>query len=53
METAGIYMLAELLGHQALSCNVILANRANGTFSPDPNKAVEKLIDHVLEVIVT
>ena len=51
METSGIYLLSHLLGHKALSCNVILANRANGTFSSDSKKAVENLIDHVLETI--
>jgi uridine phosphorylase len=29
METAGIYGLANSLGHKAISFNVILANRAN------------------------
>jgi uridine phosphorylase len=51
METAGIYGLAHLMGHHAISLNAILANRATGTFSADPNKVVEKLIDLVLERI--
>lgn len=49
METAGIYGLARLLGHRAGSFNVILANRPRGTFSRDPQKSVETLLDHVLE----
>lgn len=52
METNGIYGLANLLGHNALSFSVVLANRANGTFSADPNMVVEKLVDRVLEEIV-
>ena len=35
METSAIYGLAGLLGHQALSCNVILANRLSGEFVKD------------------
>ncbi len=51
METAGMYGLARLLGHRALSLNVILANRAQGRFSPDPKKAVDSLIAWALEII--
>jgi uridine phosphorylase len=50
METAGIYALAQLMGHRAISLNAILANRANGTFSSQPNATVERLIDLVLAV---
>jgi uridine phosphorylase len=49
METAAIYGLSALLGHNALSLNAIIANRANGTFSEDPYKAVDELIGYVLE----
>ncbi len=48
METSGIYGLAELMGHDALSLNAILANRATGTFSANPGKVVELLIERVL-----
>ncbi|HMN89251.1 MAG TPA: nucleoside phosphorylase [Saprospiraceae bacterium] len=51
METAALYGMARLLGHQAVSCNVILANRLKGQFSGDPAKAVEQLIQRVLECI--
>jgi uridine phosphorylase len=44
METAAIYGLGLLLGHQCLSLNAIVANRASGTFSEDPYKAVDALI---------
>lgn len=49
METSAIYGLARLLGHNALSMNAIIANRANGTFSNDPYKTVEKLIQYTLD----
>jgi uridine phosphorylase len=49
METAAIYGLAALLGHQALSLNAIIANRADKTFSIDPYKAVDELIAYTLD----
>lgn len=52
METAGIYGLAKLLGHKAVSMNAILANRALGAFSSDPNKTVDRLIQYCLDKIV-
>lgn len=48
METAAIYGLSALLGHNALSLNAIIANRASGTFSEDPYKAVDELIAYTL-----
>ncbi|MCF6168202.1 nucleoside phosphorylase [Lutibacter sp.] len=48
METSAIYGLSKLLGHNACSMNAIIANRANGNFSKDPKKAVEKLIIYTL-----
>jgi uridine phosphorylase len=52
METSVIYGLSKLLGHEALSLNAIIANRANGDFSKDSKKPVEKLILYALERIV-
>lgn len=52
METSVIYGLSKLLGHEALSLNAIIANRANGTFSKTPKKTVEQLIIYALERIV-
>lgn len=52
METSVIYGLSKLLGHEALSLNAIIANRATGDFSKDPKKTVEKLIKYALERIV-
>jgi uridine phosphorylase len=48
METAAIYGLSALLGHNALSLNAIIANRATRTFSEDPYKAVDELIAYTL-----
>ena len=52
METSVIYGLSKLLGHEALSLNAIIANRANGDFSKDPKLVVDKLIKYALERIV-
>lgn len=49
METAAIYGLGKLLGHNCLSLNAIIANRASRTFSEDPYKAVDQLITYTLE----
>lgn len=51
METAGLYGLAKVLGHDAVSCNALLANRSTGDFSKQSDATVEKLIEMVLEVI--
>jgi uridine phosphorylase len=51
METAGYYAMARLLGHEVLSVNAIIANRAKGKFSKDPNKVIDGLIKQVLERI--
>lgn len=51
METSALFGLSALLGHRAASLSVVLANRADGTFSADPNRAVERLIDRLLEKI--
>lgn len=49
METGAIYGLGKLMGHSCLSLNAIIANRALGTFSDDPYKAVDELIAYSLE----
>ncbi len=52
METAGIYGLAACLGHQALSFNVILANRSTNEFSNDPLNVMDHFIELILKAIV-
>ncbi|MEM6395484.1 MAG: nucleoside phosphorylase [Bacteroidota bacterium] len=49
METAGIYALAHALGHKAVSISVLLANRANNTFSEQPKKTVDHMIEWALD----
>jgi len=52
METSAIYGLSKLLGHNAVSMNAIIANRANGTFSENPYKVVENLIEYTLQKLI-
>jgi len=49
METAGIYGLGKLLGHQCLSLSAIVANRVEKQFSKDAGKTMERLITNTLE----
>ncbi len=51
METSMLYAMARLLGHQALSVNAILGNRAKGTFSKNSNKAIDSIIIKILNRI--
>lgn len=51
METAGIYGLAKLLGHRAISLNSIIANRSTGEFSENPSKIMEELIQKTLTAL--
>lgn len=53
METSGIYGLAKLLGHKAVSMNAIVANRVAGTFSKDPKAVVNALIQYTLKQITS
>jgi uridine phosphorylase len=53
METAGIYGLSRILGHEAVSLNAIVANRADKKFSTDHQDTVERLIRFALERIAT
>jgi len=53
METSGIYGLAKLLGHKAISLNAILANRVLKTFSAQPERTTRSLIEYTLERIIT
>ena len=51
METAGIYGMATLLGHRAISISAILANRFTGEFSKHPADTVDQMIQQALKVI--
>lgn len=49
METAGYYAMARLMGHEMISLNAIIANRAKNKFSKDPLKVIDSLIKKVLD----
>jgi len=49
METAGIYSLSKLLGHNAISLNAMIANRATKQFSKNPANTIDNLIKTTLE----
>ncbi len=53
METSAIYGLCNLLGHQCLSINVIVANRVMKEFSKDPAKAVDHMIQKSLGILAS
>ncbi len=52
METAGIYGMGQALGHHCCSVNLIIANRATGQFSPDYQKATQRMIAQTLELLI-
>lgn len=52
METSAIYGLSGMMGHEALSVNCIVANRALGQFSKDSYKSIDKMIQYGLEKLV-
>ncbi len=49
METSAIYGLSQMMGHEALSLNCIVANRALGEFSKDSYATIDKMIQYALE----
>lgn len=53
METSGIYGMGQMLGHRCLSINTVVANRVEQRFSSDPHRAVERMIEQALGVLVS
>jgi uridine phosphorylase len=51
METSALYCLSKLLGHNALTICVVVANRPKKLFSKEYHFAMDKLIDMTLERI--
>ena len=51
METSAIYGLCNILGHQCLSINVIVANRVKKEYSKDMGQAVNNMIQKSLAII--
>jgi uridine phosphorylase len=50
METSGIYGLSKLMGHQALSVNMIIFNRITGDSLTDYRPNVSKMIEQVMDI---
>lgn len=48
METAGYYSMGQLLGHEVLSVNAIVAHRLSNKFTPDPLATVDNMIKEVM-----
>jgi len=51
METAGYYALGQLLGHEMLSLNAIVANRATGEFAKNAGDIVDQMIARTLALL--
>jgi uridine phosphorylase len=51
METAGYYALGQLLGHEMLSLNAIVANRATGEFAKNAGDIVDTMIARTLALL--
>lgn len=51
METASLYGFGKMLGHNAASICVLLANRATGEYSKSIKNDEDKLIRHVLNIL--
>lgn len=49
MECSGLYALASLLGHRALTVCLVLASRSTKEFHSDPSASMERLIHQVIE----
>jgi len=52
METAGLYALGRLLGHEVISLNAIVVNRITQQFASRPEAIVDDLIRHTLDRLV-
>lgn len=52
METSAIYGFSHLLGHDALTVCLIIANRPNGTFLNDYHKEMQSLVGKTVERLV-
>jgi len=52
MECSALYVLSTMLGHEALTVCNIIANRINGSFSPDYQTSMNKLIQLMLDRVL-
>ncbi|OFX88904.1 MAG: phosphorylase [Bacteroidetes bacterium GWF2_33_16] len=53
MESSAIYGLSGLLGHNAITLCAIIANRATKEFSKDYKPTIKKLIQYVLDKLIS
>ena len=53
METSAIYGLSKLLGHHAITVDLVLANRATGVASINYSDRMEELAVKVLDIAIT
>ena len=51
METSALFGLCNILGHDCLAINTIVANRIQQTFSSDAPKAIDAMIQKNLELL--
>ena len=49
METSALYAMANMLGHDMLSVNAVVANRISGNFSKNAYRTIDSLIKKVLD----
>lgn len=53
METAAIYAMANILGHEACSVSAIIANRVTHQYSNKPKETVEAMIQFILDKVTS
>ncbi len=53
METSGIYGMSKLLGHNAASMNLVVANRATGEFAENASELMDQIIIYTLDKLVS
>ncbi|TRO66461.1 nucleoside phosphorylase [Christiangramia sabulilitoris] len=53
METSGIYGMSKLLGHNAASINLVVANRATGEFAENADVLMNEMIIYTLDKLVS
>lgn len=52
METSGIYGLSRIMGHEALTVCLVIANRADGTFLNDYHILMKQAIHHIMQSLL-
>jgi len=51
MESSALYILAGLMGHEAVTVCSVLANRITGVYSEEPGKVIERMVESCLEIL--